>query len=339
MNTNREIQAIFFNLIRQRMPSHISLVHEVSELLGISYDSAYRRLRGDKDLSIEEMKILSRKYSISVDSVFGNTNADILFRPFVLKGPDGFKEWLQLRIKEVQKMNEARDKAVIIVARDLPVYFFFNIPELASFKIYFWRKMLLHLPDFHDKKFNISEGQDDLMVAGYKLLSMYNRIPTIEIWCQETFIRIMQQIEFCRVSGFFLHKQDAVTLFEKLETLIKHIQYQVEQGCKFHLDSKVPEDDEENFKVVFNEVLLIDNTVLIEKDGIKTIFMTHNSLDVLLTTNQVFCNQVEHALKNIMKTGNHISGTSGLECQRVFTTIYEKLEEFKKDSLSYRVIV
>jgi len=320
------------------MPGHISVVHEISELLGISYDSAYRRLRGDKDLSIEEMKLLSQKYRISVDSVFGQTNADILFHPFVLKGLDGFKEWLQLRIKEVQKMNESRDKTLIMVARDLPIYYFFNIPELAAFKIYFWKKMLLHMPDHHDKKFDINEGQADIMDVGCQLLSVYNRIPTIEIWCPETFTRIMQQIEFCRVSGFFTNKQDAITLFEKLETLIRHIQHQVEQGCKFHLGYKVTEDEEENFKVYFNEILLIDNTILIVKDGVKTIFMTHNSLDILLTTDPSFCNQVEQALRNIMKTGNHISGSSGLECQRVFTSIYEKLEEFKKDSKSYRYV-
>jgi transcriptional regulator with XRE-family HTH domain len=339
MNKSNEIQQVFFDSIRQRLPGHISLVHEIAELLGISYDSAYRRLRGEKNLTIEELKTLSHKYRISVDSLFGQTNADVMFHPFILKGQDGFKEWLKLRVLEVQKMNESRDKELIMVARDLPIYYFFNFPELAAFKIFFWKKMLLHLPDFHDKKFNINELPADLMEIGYKLLSMYNNIPTIEIWCQETFTRIMQQIEFCRVSGFLMHKHDAVTLFEKLEILIRHIQYQTEQGCKFHIGYEVTDNEEENFKVYFNEVLLIDNTILIVKDGVKTIFMTHNSLDILLTTNPAFCHQVEHALKIIMKTGNHISGTAGMECQRIFTPIYEKLEEFKKESLAYRFIL
>jgi hypothetical protein len=339
MNKSREIQNVFIDLIKQRLPDHISVVHEISELLGISYDSAYRRLRGDKDLSIEELKLLSHKYRISIDSLFGQSNADVMFHPFVLKGEDGFKQWLKLRVLEVQKINESRDKELIIVARDLPVYYFFNFPELAAFKIYFWKKMLLHLPEYHDMKLNINELSTELLEIGHQLLSLYNLIPTIEIWCQETFTRIMQQIEFCRISGFFMHKNDAVILFEKLEMLIRHIQYQTEQGCKFNIGYKVTEDEEENFKVYFNEILLIDNTILIVKDGVKTIFMTHNSLDILLTTSPAFCNQVEHALRNIMKTGNHISGTTGFECQRIFTAIYEKLEEYKQDSMAYRSIV
>jgi len=40
-----------------------------------------------------------------------------------------------------------------------------------------------------------------------------------------------------------------------------------------------------------------------------------------------------------MKTGNHISGTSGLECMRCFAPLYNKLEEFRKESVAYRFIV
>lgn len=335
-NNSREIQSLFLDQLKQRFPDHISVVHEISELLGISYDSTYRRLRGDKDLSIAELKLLSTRYRISIDSLFGQSNADVMFHPFVMKGPEGFKEWLKLRIWEVKKISESSDKEVIMVARDLPVYYYFNYPELAAFKLFFWRKMLLHNPDYHDKKFDISDSPTDLLEYGNQLLIAYNHIPTIEIWCQETFTRIMQQIEFCRLSGYFLHRNDAITLFDKLESLFRHIQYQTEQGCKFPLGYAVTEDEEENFKVYFNEVLLIDNTVFVKRDGLKTVFMTHNSLDILLTTNPVFCNQVEHALKIIMKTGNHISGTAGMECNRFFAPLYDRLEEYKKEATSYR---
>jgi hypothetical protein len=339
MNKDIGIQTLFFESIRQRLPGHISLVNELSEVLGISYDSAYRRLRGDKKISIEEMRMLSRKYRISIDSLFGQSNADVMFHPFVMKGNDGFEEWLKLRILEVQKVKESMVNEVIMVARDLPIYYFFTFPELAAFKIYFWRKMLLHYPDYHDKKFNINELPDEIFSLGHQLLSMYNRIPTIEIWCLETFTRIMQQVEFCRISGFFMHKSDSAILFEKLEMLFRHIQYQVELGCKFLLGYKITENEEENFKVYFNDILLLDNTLFVQIDGVKTVFMTHNSLDILLTTDQTFCNQVEHALKIIMKTGSHISGTEGTESQRIFNAIYEKMEEFKKESVAYRFIV
>lgn len=67
--------------------------------------------------------------------------------------------------------------------------------------------------------------------------------------------------------------------------------------------------------------------------------MTHNSLDIMVTTNLKFCNQVEHALRIIMKTGNHISGTSALDCNRFFSSIYSRLEELKKEAIPDKSIV
>jgi len=46
------IQEILFQSIKTKLPPNISFVHNLSELLGISYDSAYRRIRGEKELSL-----------------------------------------------------------------------------------------------------------------------------------------------------------------------------------------------------------------------------------------------------------------------------------------------
>lgn len=43
-----ELQQHFFDHIKERLPTHLSLVDEVAELLSISNDSAYRRIRGEK---------------------------------------------------------------------------------------------------------------------------------------------------------------------------------------------------------------------------------------------------------------------------------------------------
>jgi hypothetical protein len=57
MKKDEGIQKLFFESVRQRLPGNISLVHEISEVLGMSYDSAYRRMRGDKDLVDRRIKI------------------------------------------------------------------------------------------------------------------------------------------------------------------------------------------------------------------------------------------------------------------------------------------
>lgn len=53
------------------MPDNLSFVHEIAELLEISYDSAYRRIRGEKELSLEELHRLSHKFEVSLDFLLG----------------------------------------------------------------------------------------------------------------------------------------------------------------------------------------------------------------------------------------------------------------------------
>jgi len=52
-----ELQQIFFNHLKSALPAHVSIADELCDLLGISADSAYRRLRGEKPLTLYELKL------------------------------------------------------------------------------------------------------------------------------------------------------------------------------------------------------------------------------------------------------------------------------------------
>ena len=61
------VQVLFFQHIKNNLPPHLSMVDEVAELLNISNDSAYRRIRGEKAIAFEELQVLCSKYKISLD--------------------------------------------------------------------------------------------------------------------------------------------------------------------------------------------------------------------------------------------------------------------------------
>ena len=62
-----DIQNQLFNQIKDRLPENLSLVDEIADLLEISNDSAYRRIRGDKALEFEELGKLAKHFKISLD--------------------------------------------------------------------------------------------------------------------------------------------------------------------------------------------------------------------------------------------------------------------------------
>jgi len=61
-----ELQSLLFQQIKEKTHPHLSLVDEISELLEISYDSAYRRIRGEKALSMGELSKVSQHFDFVV---------------------------------------------------------------------------------------------------------------------------------------------------------------------------------------------------------------------------------------------------------------------------------
>jgi hypothetical protein len=74
-----QAQGRFLEEIKRKVPHNISLAEVIADDLNISNDSAYRRIRGDTHLTLEECMILCNKYNVSLDSLFENSANHIVF--------------------------------------------------------------------------------------------------------------------------------------------------------------------------------------------------------------------------------------------------------------------
>ena len=78
MNSS-DTQVMLFTHIRSKLPGHLSLVDEVAEILNISNDSAYRRIRGEKPLGLDEIQVLCNKYQVSLDQLLHIKSKAVIF--------------------------------------------------------------------------------------------------------------------------------------------------------------------------------------------------------------------------------------------------------------------
>ncbi|MEI6435416.1 MAG: hypothetical protein WCP32_11270 [Bacteroidota bacterium] len=331
MKTQTSIQETLFQSIKSRLSPNISFVHDLSELLGISYDSAYRRIRGEKELSLDELKTICFHYSVSVDALFNFKSNHVIFNSLAI-GEDGLdiEKWLQSLLMAMKKIYAAKEREIIYAAKDIPVFYYFEFPEIAAFKIYFWNKALIPASGYENKMLSL-DAPESLYETGRQLLLQYLKIPTIEIWSEETISSVLRQIEYCFLSGFFVRVDDVFRLCDVLDAWLNHVQSQAEYGFQYMLGNK-PEGIENNYKLFHNEVLVTDNTILVKTDGQKTSYNTYNVINQLITTNPVFCNQVENSLRNLMQKSTMISGTSAKERYRFFNILHEKVK-----TLRYRI--
>lgn len=330
MENIRSIQTKLFERIREKLAPELSFIHEMGQVLNISYDSAYRRVRGEKDLSMEDLYKLSSHYGLSVDSLFNINTEEVSFKCVPLDSEKfKVKDWLGLVLQNIKNIAEAREKEIIYAAKDIPVFHYFQIPEIAAFKVFFWEKTLFQFPEYDEKQFRLDETDPDIIKIGKQSLVYASKIPTKEIWNLDTFNIMLRQIEYYYISGFFAKNEDLMNLIDKVEKWVQHIQKQAESGFKF-LYGQPAEGLENTYQFYENEVVLSDNTIYVKTDGISTIILTFNVLSLLITRDQTFSGYVCNYMNGLLKKSNLISLYGAKERNRFFNILFQSIESLKK---------
>lgn len=324
------MQEAIFMQIKNKLPANLSMVHEISELLGLSYDSAYRRIRGEKVISLEELYKLCTHFELSVDSLFEIKRGRIVFNSLAIDPEKTtVKDWMNNLLGNLQALSNASHKKIIYAAKDAPFFHYFHIPELAIFKLFFWQKTLFQFPEYRDRKFSFHELDPELQQLGQRILLHYMKIPVIEIWNEDTFYMMLRQMDYYWVSGMFEHKNDLLSLIDHLENWIQHLRKQAEYGFQFFYGQK-PNGLEGTFCLYENEVVLSDNTVLAELEQTRITFLSYNVVNLLTTSDPAFCGKIEQFLKGLIKNSMQISTNAAKERNRFFHKLEKSISEFRQ---------
>jgi len=139
---------------------------------------------------------------------------------------------------------------------------------------------------------------------------------------------MLRQIEFYWVSGFFEKKDDLIILIGRVEKWIQHIQKQAEVGFRF-IYGQPAEGIESSYQFYENEVVLSDNTIFVNTDGINTVFLTFNVLSLLVTSNEFFSAYVNNYIRGLLKSSNLISLYGAKDRNRFFNTLFQSIETLK----------
>jgi len=327
-----EIQNRIFEKIKDMLPAKTSFVDELALQLDISNDSAYRRIRGEKELSIGELLKLGTAYHISFDSLLNNNLHHVSFDYRSINGNISFEAYFNSILENLKMVGSFDKKELIYVAKDLPLVQYFEYPSITAFKLFFWYKTILE-----DDKFNIEEYDPSLISnaifeTGRQIRGAYMKIPSIEIWNKESINSTLNQIEFYYDCGYFKDIELLESIFDELKQLVLHVKKDAELGYKSSLVHPSAKD-KENYKLYYNEVTIGDNTIFFDMGDRKVANITHNVLNILTTSNPEFCNETHKVLLNIIKKSNLISVVSEKQRNNFFNAILDKIETLRSKIL------
>jgi len=316
------IQSVFLEQIRQRLPRNLSFADELAEVLNVSRDSVYRRIRGETVLSLEEVQKLCNQYKVSLDALLSPSSDIISFNKRSIDPVDfTLEQWLTSILNNLETIHAFPEKEVIYSAKDIPPCYYFKFPGLALFKMFFWMKSYQRHPKYDKLPFEPELVSRQLLTLGKKFWDKYSEIPSSEIWSDETFNVTIRQVEFYFENGFITLKQ-AHALLEEYMVMINDIRNSAAVGIK--------KDGSGSFRLYKNDFVISDTTFLFKMGDKRMAFITYNTMNILNTAQESFCRETEDYLTNIINKSILISTTGERERNKFFNLIEKRIQQSRE---------
>lgn len=317
------IQSSFLEEVRKRLPPNLSFADELAEILNISRDSAYRRIRNETLLSLEEVKLVCNHYGVSLDALLSPKAEMVSFHHRVVDQKSfTIDQWLKSILANLEMLSGfPEEKYLIYSTPDIPVFYFFCNPMLAAFKLFVWMKTILQDERFTNQKFNPEFIPNELLAVGSRVWERYMALPCTEIWSHETFSVTLRQIEFYYECGLFANSKQAQEVCDSYLDMIRRIQDFAVRGTKDGLNG--------TFSLYKNELIVADTTILFRMGDKRVVFITHNTMNLLTTTQESFCQHTERYMSNLQQRSIMLSPTGEKERIKYFNSIEANTQRLK----------
>jgi len=332
---NLSLQQNFLDLLSSKLEPNEKLVNKLMDVLFISSDSAYRRIRGDTTFSMPEFITLSKHFNISADAFIGSSSEDSAALFQTKSFNNQILSYIEFVQNEFSRPPFSKQFEMIYAAKGLPVYYNFIFPEIASFKAFYYYRVLWQNPDVQIPQYEfesfykmLNQMQPGLKKIEAKIKQEYLQTPTTEIWNGNTLDGHLHQLRYAWETGLFKDKEAALLLVDKTKDMLNHTRKQAENGKK--LNPEKMEDEYSDFNLYFMEAVNLEHTCWRKIGDKKVTFINHNIGDFIYTFNDDFCNRTESYLKNLLEKSVFVSRTAEKERHRLFSQIDDKIDTLRK---------
>lgn len=322
INKNRayDIQLALFELLKSKIPGNISLIDILSDLLNISGDGIYRRMRGDKLLDLDELTKICMHFSVSMDGIMGLKRQALQFNyaPIDLNNPEMYKQYMKQLLSSFSDLSKVEDKEVFFTAIDIPMFHFLPFLELTLFKVFSWSNSTGAFQGKYGEFCNLIKD-DELIDIYSQLMKAYIAIPSVEIWTEGTFDAILRSIEYSFESGYFSSANEALLLCSQLLDMVTNINKWSDRGFKDEPSSIIP------YKLYVSDIELENNYVILKRGNTISCIIKLYTINSMSTTHPDFCHESMKWINNTMKKSILISGGSQKESFKFFNLLTQKI--------------
>jgi len=301
-----EHQVKLFHEIKKTLPDKNALPYQVSDLLGVGLDAAYRRIRGEKPISFEEAIILCQNFQISMETltnvVIGESFIRCRYSPLNLEDINNYLNLFQAISDNIEHAKLAPDCEILLSALTIPPFNILSYKDLNFFIIFSWSKSVYDFADSFEVFANKFDSLETFEKCCAKIVRNYLSVPSTDIWTNNTTDSILKLINYHYEMRHFKEKKTPLFLCEQMLDLMNTLQKWSEKGKKGKQETPF------NFFISETD---IGNTYILLKNSKRTSCMVKlYTINALIISDERFCQETESWLRNTARRATLISGAS-----------------------------
>lgn len=315
-----DFQKVFFEIAKNKLSPNYRLADVVSQVLNIGSDSAYRRIRGEKKLTMNELALLANHFNISLDSIINYESNNIMFKyiPLDLNDLNNYYSYMDDLSKLFESISKSKEKEIYIMALDIPVAHFMPFIDLTFFKIYTWFNSVNKLQITYDE-FVSQLDTPRLSLIYKKIENAYYQIPSAEIWTKNTIEPLLRLLDYYSDLNCFEKKETLPLLCRQFIQMVDNIEkYTLKEEKEYNGKTS-------SFRMYLSPVDIMNDFMITKRDGMNITSIKLYTINGIFTSNEYFCSEVEKWTKDTMSKSLFLSGASERERLKFFHEIRSRI--------------
>jgi hypothetical protein len=229
---NTKLNVALVKKILECIPKNIKPIEYLMDLLDISRESVYRRMRGEIAFSFEEIAKLSQELNFMIDPVIGiNSEKSICFylrEDTSIDEEQNFLAMLENYYKIVESISQASKGEMIASVNRLPLLLLIEFDNLFRFFYYKWIHQSLQIPVNHS--FSEIMVSSDIMKLRDKFIFKSKTFDNKTfICCRNIFLTIVREIQYYHCRNL-ISKEDVLVLKKELIELLNNMKLVMQRG-------------------------------------------------------------------------------------------------------------
>ncbi|MES2446078.1 MAG: hypothetical protein V4546_02780 [Bacteroidota bacterium] len=289
------LQVKYFEQVKLSIPPYQNLAQSVAEVLSITINEAYKKIRGNSQLNLQQIIKLSDHFGVPFiykPDQLPTVSFDYLSVDQEIPNMLLYLKDLHKNLKQIQKSSK---KHITITTDDIPLFHFFKYPELTCFKLFFWSDSAMNTTT----KFDPSSFDEEIISIAKQLNEIYLEIPCTEIWAKDTVHGTIEQIRYAFEAGYI--DKDLALL------IIEQVRYCLTDMNMYAISSKKTIDPEHTFNW-YNCDVLGSISYLVDYNGSLACYNRFNTFNYLKTEDRSYCEQTKNWMQSLIKKSVSFSG-------------------------------